>query len=914
MLGGRIYAEKKFLKPFFSQARTMNNPAVGRRFLSLLKERRREPLVGVAVGALGSLLLCLGRPLARSTSDSIIAKASKGVFHAASWGPREDAAAITALAALSILLLRPAWCLGHRVRQSWAAGLLSGIGPVWAVAAFLILLDPPGPKLWSHICYWGGTALAYSFVALLFWARRPTDIDRTSVIRQLDLPRSQVKEMRCTVLPDDIFASVLDNPNPITTWKNDWVGRAAFVESVLQRVIINEDPIVAVVGGFGEGKTSILNLIKEALGPCREILGVPFTSFLPGDEKTLVASLLGSVTAAIRRRFIVPGLRKDFARYGRTLAGVIPKMGESLRGFFERPSQAEEVADLRDLLNRLPVRVVVLLDEIDRLQRDELLALLKVLRGVADLPRLRFVCAFNKEALLRVVSGGNPGEGCNYLEKFFPVELAIPKIDEEGLKALFWIRLSSLREKYSRNAPDDAKEVAEQWDQLWFSAGKRYFVTLRRLSTYFKNLEAASRAIGNEVNFFDLSVLEAVRQVSPSTFEFIYNHGNLFYFPSWRLSLWPERVGVGVDDKEEQKQITSRLDAFFSSLDDATRQIVAPMLGRIFPSVAACLGRQRVTIGAPSADATEADRLKRIYHPDYFHRYFTSQVPASLYGEQELTEFINRLNDADGEESATNIVREELAILSRVPVRRSDFFDRLPEASQRLKPEKAEMLAHRVADVSSQLAADILGGEQGRARALIFVVANRFTDTTKAHAILERAIRGAASDGFAADLLQYCIDQGRNKIIRDWENIDPGKLELAFSERMKARYSPLTDVAMPRDPHTLRAFFRWSRTSKNAQADVIAYVRSRLDKSGSEVANFISWLFPGDVVYGSNPAEVVELLFPVEELRRRTLHLERAVELTEVQREALDRFRKLCPPNGAPAAGSETGASAGPLD
>jgi len=51
---------------------------------------------------------------------------------------------------------------------------------------------------------------------------------------------------------------------------------------------------------------------------------------------------------------------------------------------------------------RLPKRVVVLLDELDRMERDELLPLLKVVRGISALPNLSFVCAAERKTLTEI--------------------------------------------------------------------------------------------------------------------------------------------------------------------------------------------------------------------------------------------------------------------------------------------------------------------------------------------------------------------------------------------------------------------------------------------------------------------------------------------------------------------------------
>lgn len=866
------------------------------RCVAVLKERWAEPFFGIVIGASSALIVLLLIPLAKPLLNLAASTVPKTLTCAAAWPPAGNGLLAIALVTIAVLLARPMWDWSARLLRSWRVGLVSGMSVVFAIASFLTLLNPTGSRF-SHPWTYAASGVVYGLVTVLISARNRVDISRSDVMRRLNLPRDQIQRMRSTVLAGDVFASVVENPNPITEWEQDWIGRAAFVEGVLQRVILDEEPVVAITGDFGSGKSSALHLTKEALRPCPNVFPVMFSSYLPGDEHTLVASLLSSITSAIREGYIVPGLSQDFARYGRTIAGAIPKVGKSLRQFLEQPSQDEEIKKLRDILCRLPIRVVVLLDEIDRLQRDEFMIVLKLLRGVADLPRLRYVCAFNKGAIARLAPGSNWNDGNEYLEKFFPVELAMPKVDEEALQALFFTRLAAIREKYGTGAGSDEKSVAEGWDRLWSTAGKGHFTTLRRLSTYFKNLDAASQAISAEVNFFDLSVLEAVRQISPWVFEFIYSNGRLFYFPSWRLSLWAERITV--DETAEREEINNALDRFFSSLDPGIREVSIQLLSKIFPNVDSYNQGGGFTLGGPARDSAEAERLKRIYHPDYFHRYFTYQVPASLYGEQEMARFMGRVSKAVGREGITKALGDEVAVLNKMPLRRRDFFDRLVEGSRKLKPNQAECLAYSVAEMSSSLTSDILGlGEQDRARALVFAVANRYIGGHKAHEVLETVIRIASSDGFAADVLFFSIHQDRNNIILQWENIDAGQLQAVFAERMKAKYSPSTDQRIPSDRSALAAFFTWSKISESAQNDVVAYIRNQFEKSGEEIASFIAWTFPGDVNYDKNPGAVVSRLFPVAELQALTAGLENQVELTDVQREALERFRKLCPPPG----------------
>ena len=114
------------------------------------------------------------------------------------------------------------------------------------------------------------------------------------------------------------------------------------------------------------------------------------------------------------------------------------------------------------------------------------------------------------------------------ISKFFPVELMLPKIDEEALHGLFQIRLDALRGKYSRTAGEDEKPIREAWQQLWIAAGKKHFTTLRRLSAFFKSLKSAAQSIAAEVNFLDLSGWKPCVKSTPSYLSSFTRTANCF--------------------------------------------------------------------------------------------------------------------------------------------------------------------------------------------------------------------------------------------------------------------------------------------------------------------------------------------------------------------------------------------------
>src|SRR6185437_9927563 len=98
----------------------------------------------------------------------------------------------------------------------------------------------------------------------------------------------------------------------------------------------------------GDGKTSILNLtvgeLKKRDIDQRPII-VRFSPWLPGNSNALVMSLLTSITAEIRRDYVVPGLSKSALQYGKTVLNMIPKAA-LIKDLLADMSQQESIKQL----------------------------------------------------------------------------------------------------------------------------------------------------------------------------------------------------------------------------------------------------------------------------------------------------------------------------------------------------------------------------------------------------------------------------------------------------------------------------------------------------------------------------------------------------------------------------------------
>lgn len=813
--------------------------------MTFLSRAGREVLIGIVLGGLSTLAVRVLIVVVRRVHP----QGSPVGFH----GVAVAVPVAVVLGALLLLFARRIFSFWKKLWLSWFAGIITGIVSTWlGVTLFLFWSQRHGPvRLVLSLAVGLVPIAASGFLA----RRRAAESSNAPV----DVPEI------ATAVGDFGGEREMEFDLPIHQWNEDRLNRGPLVRSIAELILRDKAPVVAIVGPFGEGKTSALNLLATSFEKRRDAVVVRFSSWLPGDERTLAVSLFATIADHVSARYVVFGLSRELRRFARLLAGMVPRLSEGLKPLFDEPSQTAQVASLRRCLSRLPVRVVVLVDELDRMDTAELLVLLKAIRGVVDLPNLSYVCAFDRDALIRLIGGQDSIYGQSYLEKFFPVQRTLPRIDHDILDVWFDAKLERLCQTFKLLQEErDKRKFGQAILPVWHSSIKRLLSNIRKLSIFFNDLRDALAPVAAEINLFDMIVLQLVRFISEPAYQFIYDNGPLFYYPGWRMTLWVERLSV--DDQAESDILKERLREFFESMPKPISERVKTLLKEIFPTVKQYAQNDRVSFRGTREEEAEAE--KRIYHPDFFPRYFIHQVPASVFGIAAMSEFIEELNRQPSVASSVGVFREVIDKLARNSWKRWSFLDGLIKQAERLGESQAEAVAIGVAAISDSLEPEVLGfGEWGRARVLVFAAARRVSPAD-AQRVLAAAIFQSTSDGFAADILRFSTTmRGQNRIITDWTHVDEGALKTALAERMASKYSVGSDREFPFDRLEDRvAFHLWALLGEGERNSVTAFLRDRFQRFPDERGRFLGSVVPKRAIYEGDPLAAVEGVFPTQKL------------------------------------------------
>jgi predicted KAP-like P-loop ATPase len=251
---------------------------------------------------------------------------------------------------------------------------------------------------------------------------------------------------------------IFDRDTPISLPGEDRFGRTALATRVANAIADADDHAGLVVGIHGEsgsGKTSLLQLVWSELQSHTNVISVRFNPWmLEATPGPLLLAFFSTMSAAFRfdDRSELRRLDKLFRNYGVMCSGLFPRsmtsmsmslsMGEGRRGQGETLSGTVDHLRLQidEALQEADLRVVVFIDDIDRLASVEMRAILRLVKLLANVRRMTFVLAcdpvrVNATLDRRIQTDGRPDGGA-LLEKVVQLPIALPFPDDDALRRL----------------------------------------------------------------------------------------------------------------------------------------------------------------------------------------------------------------------------------------------------------------------------------------------------------------------------------------------------------------------------------------------------------------------------------------------------------------------------------------------
>lgn len=334
------------------------------------------------------------------------------------------------------------------------------------------------------------------------------------------------------------MGELVRSDRPINGAGEDRLHRAVFASQIAAGLVSEatvEPIVVAIFGPRGGGKSSVLRLVRDmvaARGDSTCI--VDFKPWLYSGDLELAAHLLGEigegVHAALKDRDanLAGKLVNTFSGAVR-VARAGSRMAVKAVALYARAPQdlvsaalpesevtARDVhVQLAEQLADLPFNVCVFIDEIDWLPAGEIRELIRALRAVADLPRTKYVLAFDRTRMEKVLGGGDADRGRGLLEKIVDESYEVPPASDADLRKML-VEDSGSELASGGIAPRRAR--SREVKTVLEATVMPFVGSPRDVGRYVRSLPSAVRLYGSDLGLADLLGLAAVRVFTPDAF------------------------------------------------------------------------------------------------------------------------------------------------------------------------------------------------------------------------------------------------------------------------------------------------------------------------------------------------------------------------------------------------------------
>lgn len=316
---------------------------------------------------------------------------------------------------------------------------------------------------------------------------------------------------------------VLEEDKPITCIADDILGFDTEVETIFDRInarIESSSFSIGINARWGDGKSSLINLLVEKFEQDKDkFIVIRFNPRHSNNESIQSAffELLFSILKKYDSRF-----KSSFNDYLK----VIDVMAENkyLSAIFDTThlfNRKDEKDKINDAIKHLKKRIIVIIEDLDRLMKDEIIEVFKLIDGNAAFDNFIFISAYDKNHINSLLTPSRDKdedeELVPYSDKFFTMERNLPLCRWGDLKKYLYENLID-----GLNLNEDNQEEIQRVININNTFFKSYLHNLRDVKRYINLIKSSFANIYVDVKISDYLLIGLVRYRFPQEFRSLY--------------------------------------------------------------------------------------------------------------------------------------------------------------------------------------------------------------------------------------------------------------------------------------------------------------------------------------------------------------------------------------------------------
>ncbi len=670
-------------------------------------------------------------------------------------------------------------------------------------------------------------------------------------------------------MTEETTESALAGDRPIVTSELDLLGfgpLAAQLAKALCNDSLCDGMVIGIEGDWGSGKSTLVNLMVQAM-ETQIVVSAPihiaFAPWLIGHRDDLLRGLFDALQSGIRNSKIEAGYKgalalksknevlEKFRKFGDAIefTGELTKksgwlgipfaeqMGDGLKQFGSKLKETKTrdlsqlKSELEKALKSFDRRMVVIIDDLDRLEPSEIAEVFRLVKSVGDLPNIVYVLCYDRAIVSEAIQKANCiDNGETFLEKIIQVSLKVPRPEPFVLRGIFEQKLGEVI-RFSTLTDEQTSRLNEVISD---HIGDR-LRTPRDIARVMDRIRFAWPAIKDHVDAADFVWLEVIRATNPKLYDWIESYVPLMCMLAIGAKSVNDATKSGLNSELEEllryevlrgNELNWTLESHLGGIDFFS-----------FPN------EQTLPIFKTGKFNT-ADLIvnRRLSSPDHYRYYFALGQPEGAAGKNDLRVLVDAL------EASQHKLHWQLEAWAQQPVpggtKLGQMLERLSfRKTEGLSVAQSAALFEALARVKIEGPLNSFGDPLYWGSAHGFVQSLKSSDAT----IIEPAILNSFKNGNALDWLVELLrfDTIRQGVYGDraspsHEHLFNKALFESILKVMRERFDRLPMQTILEIDQPLQLLFAWAQITDGAA--VKAHVSAYVDTNDENLCNFFERL------------------------------------------------------------------------
>lgn len=465
---------------------------------------------------------------------------------------------------------------------------------------------------------------------------------------------------------------------PIEKADEDLLGRSDFAKQFGKSICEYDSKdglVIGLYGKWGSGKTSIINMaiseipvdeaqkiekkkwyskvykrIKknfisqktEEENQCHYPIVIKFSPWNYSDKNNLISLFFnelknklgvakgeenkGKIGKAISQYSDIIDVLSFIPVAGPAIAPILKTISKSKGAkLMQAPSLYEAKEKLCKALEDFNHKIIVFIDDIDRLTTPQIKDIFQLVKQVGDFPNIIYVLTMDREIVCNALSEYHNIDGDEYLKKIVQVSFEVPEIDKSLLPEILKGKLSRIIHK---NDCEEKFENNNYFETVLENCVNPYIKNIRDINRLINAFQFKYGALWKETSFVDLLAITSIEIFEPKLYEWISDNAYALCQCSEHSLLM-----IGKDNREYLKYCNEK----FSSLELDCNKVI-DILSTMFPTFAKDINKHKF---ANPQSKEELISKMRVGSIEKFDLYFSFNLSSIKIQREVILECIN---------------------------------------------------------------------------------------------------------------------------------------------------------------------------------------------------------------------------------------------------------------------------------